>query len=121
MKAKKLTLNETWRLCLKMWKWIAEQVKAGRIEGVERLKGEWLEKNWTGEPLENDCFFCKSSNYYNTRAACGCVLGMCPGKLVNKRFSCCRKTYHYKHHPIAFCNKLVSLNRKRLKAKKKPA
>ena len=50
MKAKKLTLNQTWVLCLKMWKWIAEQVKAGNEDDIEDLKEQWLKKNgWEGE------------------------------------------------------------------------
>lgn len=115
--AKELTLDETWKQCLRMWKWIAKRVKAGRKEGVEELKEEWLEKNWTGEPLKNGCFFCEYAQYYNTEEKCGCAMYMCPGRLVNKRFSCCSKTYHYEDHPIAFYNKLVSLNEKRLKGK----
>ena len=42
---KKLNLNETWRLCLKMWKWIAKESKKNFSFSVFGLKEQWLEEN----------------------------------------------------------------------------
>lgn len=107
---KRLTLNETWKLCLSMWWWIAGQKKKGNTSNINNLKWEWLEGHGFdyGE-ISEDCFFCE----YITQKDIGCV--NCPGKMVSKRFSCTKTTYHYQSKPIAFYNKLVSLNRKRRK------
>lgn len=118
MKAKKLTLNETWRLCLSMWRWIAKQVRMGSETAVVwDLKYKWLNKNWTKTPPKNECFFCEytKTHYRKDKASCQ----ICPGALVEKQFRCDNRKYHYKSHPIAFYNKLRSLNRKRLQAKRR--
>ena len=120
MKAKKLTLNETWRLCLKMWKWIAKQVRAGNQKSIESLKVKWLENNWAGGQVRAYCFFCEyTTTHFREGENVGCAI--CPAKLVDKQFDCVDTDYNFSRCPIPFYNKLVSLNRKRLKAKKKPA
>ncbi len=114
--AKKYTLDETWHLCLSMWRWIAEQIKARSKRSVKELKREWLDKEGFGPyEIDDNCFFCDYARYYNDNKTCGCVAGKCPGKLVNKQFSCTNKTYNYEYMSIAFYKKLVSLNRKRNK------
>lgn len=124
MKTKKLTLDETWVLCLRMWKWIAKQVRVDSKLDVEKLKDEWLERNWKGEPLEESCFFCEYAATHNREAKgyrgdCPCGRSTCPAAFVDKQFSCVDNDCNYNDHPIPFYNKLVSLNRKRLKAKAK--
>ncbi len=115
---KRLTLNETWVLCLAMWKWIAEQVKKGEVD-VKGLKEQWLKEHGFGKIyIPENCFFCAHARRYDNEKVCGCAKKMCPGALVNKRFSCTNKTYNYEIKPIAFYNKLVSLNSKRKKGKK---
>ena len=110
--AKKLTLTETWRLCLSMWRWIAKQVKAGSKLSVNQLKEQWVEKHWPGKDIQDNCFFCEYS------IADGCPT--CPGVLVDERFDCDNEDCHWFHNPIKFNNKLVSLNKKR-KSHSKPA
>lgn len=109
---KRLTLNETWKLCLAMWRWIARQVRAGRNDvDVSKLKDEWLAKKGF-DPMEilHSCFFC----HYTTDSDLeDCE--QCPGRKVDPYFGCCGGKYYYRFHPIAFYNKLVRLNRKRLK------
>ena len=117
MKTKKLSLNKTWRLCLSMWRWIARQIRAGSTSSVECLKAEWLEKYRPEEYITYECFFCEYDVHHRQKRDEAC--GKCPGKLVDEEFACGKAAYHYATQPIAFYNKLVSLNRKRLKAKKK--
>jgi len=103
--SKKMNLEDTWKNCLAMWRWIAEQRRKRDKRGVFKLKEVWLEENGFKRIYEN-CFFC---NY----ALFNCPA--CPGKQVSKRFDCQRKTYHFEYRPIAFYNKLVALNKKRKK------
>ena len=108
--AKKMTLNETWTKCMKMWRWIAKMEKAGDKRMVDGLKEEWCEKHGFAEKLEYDCFFCE----YDLRFRNDC--SKCPGYLVDPHFDCRNNDgYHYRAQPIAFFNKLCALNRKRLK------
>lgn len=110
MAKKNFTLEETWRLCLSMWQWIAEQVRGGSEEMVSALKDRWLVKNGFNvdlEEIEHSCFFCEYDN-------AGCA--DCPARKVDPSFSCSKAEYNWHRKPIAFCNKLVSLNRKRKKA-----
>lgn len=113
---KRLTLNETWKLCLQMWKWIAGQARAGRTD-VWPMKEQWLEEHgfdFDDESINNACFFCEYHRQHPIKAEdCNC-----PAIKIDKAFSCMGGAYDFKRHPIAFYNKLVSLNRKRLKKKK---
>ncbi len=101
---KKLNLDETWRLCLEMWKWIAGE--AGALF-VPILKEQWLREHGYEDRLQADCFFC---DYSKGR---GCL--PCPGKEVDEAFDCTCTDYDYCDNPIKFYNKLVSLNEIRLK------
>lgn len=106
---RKLSLEETWKLCMSMWRWIAKQWRAGRRD-VDALKREWLEKHgYKGIKIYNDCFFCQ---YVAKLKELSC--SFCPGRKIDIIFNCNRVEYNFKCNPIAFYNKLVSLNRKRL-------
>lgn len=110
LKMKRLTLNETWVLCLRMWKWIAEQRKKERRTGVEGLKALWLKKHgYKDDEIDNDCFFCE---YACQKQGC---LNSCPGYKVDSEFTCDNAEYSYCKHPIKFYTKLVELNKKRKK------
>lgn len=110
---KKLTLNQTWKYCLEMWEWVAEQIKQGTDLDVDALKEKWLRKYTHIRSLYNDCFFCEYLKRHCTEGDCS----TCPGKLVNKRFYCNNQTYHYDRKPLKFYQKLVKMNEKRLKDK----
>ena len=58
---KKLSLNNTWKYCMRMWRWIADRIKAGDKRSVEDLKKAWLQ-NHDIRYIENDCFFCDYDN-----------------------------------------------------------
>ena len=99
------TLNQTWVLCLRMWRWIA---KVWTLDGpsVHDLKSLWLRNNGFTEGIDANCFFCD----YNCRFKDeGCE--SCPGYLVDSSFSCGSATYDYETKPVAFYKELFRLNR----------
>ena len=99
---KKRTLNQTWTLCLRMWKWIAKQVREGSKRSVEELKSQWLLDNgFVG--VEDNCFFCDSVE------TCSC--DDCPGRLVDPDFDCATFAHNYENRPEAFYKELLRLNR----------
>ncbi len=119
----KMSLDQTWENCLSMWKWIAKQVRKNDHDNifteVEMYKETWLADNgFTPGDIEADCFFCEYKRTHKKWVQ-GDGCGNCPGTYVDKTFSCWKTAYAYEHYPIKFYNKLVSLNRKRLKGKKK--
>ncbi len=114
---KKLTLAQTWRKCLRMWKWVAEN-EAGE-NGSERLKEMWLNRH---EPraLEHNCYFCQyaaerfEERPYEWREdTVETYCRYCPARLVARRFQCEDTPHDWIHNPRAFYRKLVELNKKR--------
>ena len=101
-----MTLDQTWTNCLRMWKWIDKVWKPGM--SVVVLKKEWLEKWMPAANINSDCFFCEY-DVQNGLESCNC----CPGRLVNLRFTCDRKTYNYFKHPKKFYQKLLQLDARR--------
>ena len=111
-----MNLNETWRLCLSMWRWIAEEQKRGNNKLVLSLKVEWLQKHGFEEDfIENDCFFCRYAVVHKARVRNTVGCSDCPGTKVDRLFTCFDNDYSYYYKPIAFYNKLRALNRKRIK------
>ena len=116
---KRLTLDETWTLCMKSWRWIARKIKQDSSLDVEDLKAEWLEAH-TKDKLDNNCYFCE---YNKQRGGCSTLdessdCPHCPGQLVDPEFSCDNKLYHYEERPLAFYAELRRLH-KIYKRKKK--
>ena len=118
---KRLTLDETWKKCLSMWRWIAKQVKNDPGLEVYDLKYEWLENHgYKDTKIEEGCFFCERvvtimGNDGKIGIGCG---GRCPGQEIDKDFNCQATGCHWAYNSIAFYKKLVSLNKKRLAKKK---
>ena len=107
---KKRTLNQTWVLCLRMWREISKKWTE-RIS-VRKLKARWLKANgFPADTIEENCFFCEYTNSVNS----GC--SQCPGRLVDHNFACTNQDYNYEDEPVAFYKELLRLNRIR-KAKK---
>jgi len=112
-----MTLNETWKKCMSMWRWIAKMKRTGDGRGVWKLKEAWMEKRGISG-IELDCFFCGYQKTHKTKhraSTSNCFV--CPGSKVDPEFDCYDEKYSWEDEPIAFYNKLVSLNRKRLKKK----
>lgn len=107
-KKAKLTLNQTWRECIRMWKWIVKNCD-GNSRLVEVLKAQWL-KGHGYTKVDSNCFFCEYDGQH-TQQEIGCP--ECPGKLADKRFSCGRVTYSYIDLPKKFLKKLLELDAKR--------
>lgn len=108
---KRLSLEKTWKYCLSMWGWIAKRKKEGDRRPTPMLKAVWIKKHDFGkDEIQDDCFFC---HYISDKLECS----QCPGKRIDENFDCYDPDYCWYSQPIAFYNKLVSLNRKRQKAK----
>lgn len=105
---KKLTLEQTWKYCLAMWKWIIKEGKKDESSGVISLKRRWMIKHPQFSHIEADCFFC---HYDRGQEGEACL--NCPGVLVDKRFSCGENAYDHRTTPAKFYKKLVELNKKR--------
>ncbi len=107
---KKRTLNQTWVLCLRMWRSISK-AKAGKSRKfVSTLKRQWLREAGIKIKGDSDCFFCEHTYHEDS-------CRRCPGRLVDFSFSCHRESYHYVVKPVEFYKELLRLNRIR-KAKK---
>ncbi len=110
---KKLNLDETWRLCLMMWKWIAKQKKAGNTSNVYLLKRTWLKKHgYKGNTVDGDCFFCEYTRQYSSNCY------YCPPGKIEAGFRCDDKNCSYYDNPIFFYKKLLRLNKIRMAKKK---
>jgi hypothetical protein len=104
---KKRTLNQTWTLCLRMWRNIAK--KWGKRKSVSRQKRLWLMHNgFEKYEINADCFFCDYDKRYNR----GCR--SCPGRLVDFNFNCNNEP-SFCENPPAFYKELLRLNRIRKK------
>lgn len=102
---KKRTLNQTWILCLRMWRWIAS-VWTPDGPNVHVLKAKWLMENRIVD-IFNSCFFCEYDVVNDGLANCK----QCPGILVDLSFSCTHENYKYDGNPKAFYKELLRLNR----------
>ena len=105
---KELTLNQTWTLCLRMWRWIAKVWQTPRYKryNVEELKEIWLKKNgYKPDGLFRGCFFCDYRGILNSCQGC------CPGNIVDRYFHCCSDSYLYSVYPVGFYKELLRLNR----------
>ncbi len=109
---KKLNLDETWKLCLEMWKWVVKQRRLGRKGSVDELKDEWCGIN-NYEELLLDCFFCERTAFRGSRRC-----RLCPARRIEKDFSCTNEAgIHYFHSPKKFYTNLLRLNKIRLAKK----
>ena len=117
---RRLTLDVTWTLCMKMWRWIAKQIRNGSERDIESLKADWLETHTKDWWIDNSCYFCERNEQQGGVSTLDCYgdCQYCPGKLVDIKFSCGDDEYHYLNFPLAFYAKLQKLH-KIYKAKKK--
>ncbi len=110
-------LDRSWTNCLRMWKWISENLPDGFSEAtndmkyfvIENLKSQWLQENGFFKWLPNDCFFCA----YDEKHGNGCA--SCPAGLVKKGFRCYDAPYHYAMKPIDFYQYINELDLERRK------
>ena len=125
---KKLTLDQTWEQCLKMWKWISRQCKGKSKRwcgnNTNKLKHLWLKKHkFDSVDICQACFFC---DYTTVKLEDSYDCRKCPGKKVDSEF-CCRHNdvsdwnseVFFRHYPRLFYAKLKELNKIRLERKNK--
>lgn len=115
-------LNRCWKNCLRMWKWISENLSDGftglswdeKKVVVNGLKAQWLQEHRFTREIDRDCFFC---NYANTKRGC---YDFCPGRLVDKQFHCNPPSGKdsYAGNPKGFYRRLLELDAKRTGKKK---
>ena len=101
---KERTLNQTWILCLRMWRWITKTKAENPRRWISTLKRQWLHENQIKIVGDHDCFFCE---WIDDGSSCA----RCPGRLIDFNFNCHREAYHYVRKPAAFYKELLRLNR----------
>lgn len=110
--ARKISLNQTWKNCLRMWKWIDKVYDPDSWMkcDVEDLKKEWLRKHIPDADITANCFFCE---YNESHPKFDETCSHCPGKLVSRSFHCVdRPSYRYDRNPMKFYPKLLQLDAK---------
>ena len=95
---KKRTLNQTWILCLRMWRWRA----SGNNKRKPTWKAKWLRDNGI-ESIRANCFFCAFAKTGSCED--------CPGILVDPTFNCYNPAYCFHEKPEAFYKELLRLNK----------
>lgn len=113
---KRLTLDQTWVECLKMWRWIVRQVKVAKAKrgswGTDGLKQQWLAAHgYEPSKISSTCFFCDWDDKYIASGCCS----RCPAVMIEKDWTCSEARHYYLCKPIAFLAELNRLNRIRLK------
>ena len=108
---KRLTVDQTWRECLAMWKWISRQCLGKSKEwcrsNVTPLKVEWLDFNGiNANEVEESCFFCERS-----KGRCGYVCRRCPARAIDRNFYCMSREHNYEHLPRLFYAELKRLDK----------
>ena len=103
---------------MKMWGWIAREIKENDTLDISELKETWLDANgYRDENIARACFFC---DYAIKRKGCK---KSCPALKINWKNwieeGCCDEKWHYENKPLKFYAKLQALNRKRLAKKKR--
>lgn len=108
-------LRRVWINCLRMWKWISEQVimydLVADCATVDSLKKDWLEIHGFTKDISEDCFFCQYESE-QPRGEKKHFCPNCPGRLANRQFSCTHEKYSYTKNPVGFYNKLVQIFKK---------
>lgn len=104
-----------WKLCIEMWDWIAEQIRAGSKRKIWELKDQWCGEN--GYTLENSCFFCDYQERHPKQGD-GISCHGCPGYMIAPRFDCFDGAYSFVSEPLKFHAKLHRMNKERLRRSK---
>ena len=109
-------LDRAWVNCLRMWKWISENLPEGfskfyredKKEAVNRLKTEWLRMFRFTREIEQSCFFCEYAE--NPRLASRCCY--CPAKIVEPNFHCnlTEDSVSWIMDPVGFYKNLMRLD-----------
>ena len=99
-------LDEIWKLCKSMWRWVAEHID--EFNGnVPKAKSVWLnDHGFVGSKRpRSDCFFCDAAGVGSCE--------FCPGYDIDPAFDCGDSDYSHYTKPKKFYNKIRSMDRKR--------
>jgi len=115
--AKRMNLDDTWKKCEIVWLWVKEQEELGT--GLRKYDHPLFDK----ESVMHSCFFCDyayrmAKKQKQARDIRGRGCRFCPARKIDKSFDCIDNAYDCNLFPDAFADKIVSLNRKRLKKQK---
>jgi hypothetical protein len=114
------TVDEIWKECLRTWAWVDKHREEN--DDIDDLKERWVHDNYEYEAyrrLKHNCFFCYKAKFCDVWAGkSGKNKSDCLGAKIDPEFRCVDTSYDYTKEPHEFYLKLLSLNRKRLKAKK---
>jgi len=128
---KRLTLDETWEECLRMWKWIASSPRLPKHKCpshylIVELKRTWLKKEgYDPQGMADKCFFCEYAvqKYIDSNGKLPKSLSLrcsyCPGRKVSRKFDCMCDDYNYARFPKRFYAELCRLNKIRMDKKRK--
>ena len=108
-------LDRSWKNCLRMWKWISENLPVGFLkfsmpekeDVIKFLKEQWLRENKFTNYIINACFFCEYDRYHQNDCC------TCPARLVDSGFHCDDNKQSYRFNPIKFYIRLLELYIKR--------
>ncbi len=104
------TENEVWSECIRMWHDVAVDPKYIVIDSVTERKWHWLiNNNYYIFDICAYCFFCES-----TKVEDETTCTRCPGRKVDREFSCFNKKHAFENKPIKFYKELLRLNEIRL-------
>ena len=115
------SIDKIWIECLKLWDFAG----CSNVNyPIKQVKDAWLKNNGY-ENIADECFFCEfaSQNSKHLRnpdadsrdphVQTSCVI--CPGRLIDKTFSCQDTGIHWAYNRLNFRDRLHELNAKRLK------
>ena len=110
-------LDRTWENCLRMWKWITNNLPKGFSEATEEikdfiidhLKWDWLKNNNFNRKIIQACFLCE----YDKKHKGNC--DSCPAVLAypEQEFHCTDDKHNYAYEPILFYKELMDRNARR--------
>lgn len=112
---KDMDLDTVWEKMIEMSKWIADQETCGHKQRVRYGDTGLLRLKWCkdhGLRFFYGCPFCDyafESGPQRSDWACS----HCPGRLVDKEFSCVADAYDFNKRPKEFYAKLRELNKRR--------
>ena len=110
-------LDRAWVNCLRMWKWIIDNLPDGFSKAsddckdyiIDHLKHDWLKDNKFKKRISQDCFLCEYDNKHKGNC------NSCPALLAHpeRAFDCTNLDYNYTYDPLLFYKELIRRNARR--------
>ena len=84
---KRLTRKLAKEFCLKQWRWIVKQIRAGDTTSVKDLKEQWMDDHGLARLVNHDCFYCEyaiqKTKIHQLYSLGGQDCKYCPGKVID--------------------------------------